>query len=144
MIKLCLLPSVQNIHCQNQETMVKERSFQKSSLFMMMFVRLCITLQLFFFLVNNRTVPKDQIKTLTSQTKLTRKYHNHGLHYFLQSFTVSYFAIPGQRSCTLRLTANSYFISWLRPNASPPKSGKLCISAMKTKIKTLNYLLQLA
>lgn len=71
------------------------------------------------FLVNNRTVPKDQIKTLISQTELTRKCHNNGLHYFLQSFTVAHSAIPGQRSCTLWLTANSYSISWLGPKAPP-------------------------
>lgn len=116
-IKLCLLPSVQNIRCKNQGIMIKE-SFQKSSLFIITFIRLCITLTI-FFLVNNRTVPKDQIKTLISQTQLTRKCHNNALHYFLQSFTVAHSAIPGQRSCTLWLTANSYSISWLGPKASP-------------------------
>lgn len=87
------------------------------------------------FIGKNRMVPKDQIKTLVSQTALPRKCHNNGFHYFLQSFRVSRFAIPGQRRCTSGLTAKTNFISWLRSGPSISFLIQASYISLKSRLK---------
>lgn len=134
-----------NICCQKQ---INYGQWKKLSKIFTLYYHVYQTLYnsiAFFFLVNNRTVPKDQIKTLISQSELKRTCQNNGFHYFLWS---SSSLLCHSLSKKLHLRVDRKHTFDFLAGIYPPcpfllNSGKLSISEMKTKIGLLNCLLRL-